>query len=83
MKQKKITPAMQKWAQEVAADILMEFTFIRNMDDVDEAYKRVFERYGLRYDPFTDTPCSPEEYDENREEWDRQMMEMRYGYSDL
>jgi hypothetical protein len=83
MKQKKITPTMQRLAQEVAADILTEFTFIRNMDDVHEAYNRVFERYGLCYDPFTYTPCSPDEYDENREEWDRQMMEMRYGYGDL
>ena len=83
MKQNKITHPMQKVAQEVAADILMEFTFIRNMDDVCNAYKKVFDRYGLCYDPFTGTPCTPDEYDENKEEWDRQMMESRYGYSDL
>ena len=83
MKQKKITNAMQRVAQDVAADILMEFTFVRNMDDVQNAYKRVFDRYGLRYDPFTGTPCTSEEYEENKEEWDRQMMEIRYGYSDL
>ena len=82
-KKKKITPAMRRFAQEVAADILMEFTFVRTMDDVDEAYKRVFDRYGLCYDPFTYSPCSPEEYDECREEYDRQMMEQRYGYCEL
>lgn len=77
-----LLPAHQRLAQEVAADILMEFTFIRTMEDVDRAYKNVFERYGLCYDPFTGTPCSPAEYDECKEEWDRQMMENKYGYSE-
>ena len=82
MKQKKTTLAMQRLAQEVAADILMEFTFVRNMDDVYKAYDLVFERYGLCNDPFTCTPCTPEEYVENKTEWDRQTMEMRYGHCD-
>lgn len=82
MKQKKITPTMQKVAQEVAADILMEFTFIRNMDDVHEAYNRVFERYGLCDDPFTGTPCSPREYAENRLEYNRQLMLQKYDHCD-
>lgn len=83
MKRRKPTLAQQRLMQEVAADILTEFTFIRTMEDVDRAYKNVFERYGLCYDPFTGTPCSPDEYDECKEEWDRQMAEQQYGYSDF
>lgn len=77
-----LPPAQQRLAQEVAADVLMEFIFARTMEDVDKAYKNVFKRYGLCYDPFTNTPCSPAEYDECKEEWNRQMMENKYGYSE-
>ena len=71
-----------KIAQRVAADILMEFTFIKGKDEFFEAYNRVFERYGLCTDPFTYTPCTPEEYSKNRLEYDRQTMIERYGHCD-
>lgn len=74
----KITKAMQK----VAADILMEFIFTQTMDEVVEAYDRVFERYGLCNDPFTHTPCTPEEYCKNKLEYERQIMIERYGHCD-
>ena len=74
----KITKTMQK----VAADILTEFMFARNMDEVMEVYQRVFERYGLCDDPFTGCPCTPDEYYENRLEYDRQTMIERYGHCD-
>lgn len=74
----KITKAMQK----VAADILMEFIFTQTMDEVVEAYDRVFERYGLCNDPFTHTPCTPEEYCENSLEYEKQVMIERYGHCD-
>lgn len=78
MKKKKITPTMQK----VAADILMEFLMTRNMDEVIEAYDRVFERYGLCDDPFTGVPCTPEEYVENKLEYEKQVMIEKYGHCD-
>lgn len=74
----KISKTMQK----VAVDILMEFTFIQSKDEFFEAYDRVFERYGLCYDPFTYCPCTTEEYCENRLEYDRQIMIERYGHCD-
>ena len=74
----KITKTMQK----TAADILMEFLCTRNMDEVVEAYNRVFKRYGLCEDPFTRCPCTPEEYYENSLEYERQTMIERYGHCD-
>ena len=75
----KITKTMQK----VAVDILMEFMFTQDMDEVVEAYDRVFERYGLCNDPFTHTPCTPEEYCKNSLEYEKQVMIERYGYYDV
>lgn len=77
-KEMKITKAMQK----TAADILLEFMFTKNMDEVIEVYHRVFERYDLCEDPFTGCPCTPEEYSESRLEYDRQIMIERYGHCD-
>ena len=74
----KITKAMQK----VAADILMEFMFTRDMDEVIEAYQRVFERYGLCSDPFTGCPCTPDEYWDSKLEYEKQTMIERYGHCD-
>ena len=74
----KITKTMQK----VAVDILMEFMFTQDMDEVVEVYDRVFERYGLCNDPFTHTPCTPEEYCKNKLEYERQIMIERYGHCD-
>ena len=68
--------------QEVAADILVRFTFIRDMDDVMRVYDEVFEAYGLCTDPFTGVPCTPQEYVENRVEYDRQIMIEKYGHCD-
>ena len=73
---------ISKQMQKVAADILTEFMFTRNMDEVMEVYQRVFERYGLCDDPFTGCPCTPDEYYENRLEYDRQTMIERYGHCD-
>lgn len=74
----KITKQMQK----VAADILMEFMFTRDMDEVIEAYHRVFERYDLCEDPFTKCPCTPDEYCDSQLEYERQTMIERYGHCD-
>lgn len=74
----KITKQMQK----VAADILIEFLFTRDMDEVIKAYHRVFDRYGLCKDPFTGIPCTPDEYYESQLEYERQTMIERYGHCD-
>jgi len=74
----KITKTMQK----VAADILMEFMFARDMDEVIETYQRVFERYGLCSDPFTSCPCTPDEWCDSQLEYERQTMIERYGHCD-
>lgn len=74
----KITKQMQK----VAADILMEFLCTSNMDEVVEAYNRVFKRYGLYEDPFTKCPCTPDEYWDSQFEYERQTMIERYGHCD-
>ena len=75
---KKITKTMQK----VAVDILMEFLFTNNMDEVVDAYNRVMKQYDLYEDPFTRCPCTPEEYYENTLEYERQTMIERYGHCD-
>lgn len=71
-----------KTAQKVAADILTQFMFTRNMDEVNEAYGKVVEKYDLCADPFTGVPCTSEEYAESKLEYERQTMIERYGHCD-
>jgi hypothetical protein len=71
-----------KTAQKAAADILMEFMFTNDMDEVIKAWQRVFERYGLYSDPFTSCPCTPEEYCKSRLEYEKQSMIEMYGHCD-
>ena len=78
MKQKKITHTMQK----VACDILTQFMFTRNMDEVIEVYNKVMEEYDLCSDPFTYTPCTFDEYCKNSIEYERQAMDEKYGHHD-
>lgn len=68
--------------QSVAAEILMDFMFTKSMDDVVKVWNEVFKRFDLRNDPFTGCPCTPEEYSDNRLEYDRQTMIERYGHCD-
>ncbi len=78
MKQKKITSTMQK----VAADILIQFMFTRNMDEVIEVFNRVMEQYDLHDDPFTGVPCTFDDYCKNTIEYEKQVMIERYGHCD-
>jgi hypothetical protein len=68
--------------QKVASEILTRFMFVRDMDDVNEVWEDVYKQYGLCDDPFTNTPCTPEEYAKNCLEYDRQVMLERYGHYD-
>lgn len=71
-----------KTAQKIAADILMEFIFTKDMDEVIEAYHRVFNKYELCNDPFTGCPCTTEEWCKNQLEYERQTMIEMYGHCD-
>ena len=62
MKQRKITKTEQK----VAASILTQFMFTKTMEDVIQTWKELYDKYELEDDPFTNTPCTPEEYCKNR-----------------
>lgn len=68
--------------QRTAADILTQFMFTRNMDDVRKVWREVFNQYGLHEDPFTHTPCTNEEYFENQSEYEKQLMIDKYGHCD-
>ncbi|MDE6580532.1 MAG: hypothetical protein K2K41_08370 [Ruminiclostridium sp.] len=78
MKQPKITDNIQR----VVADVLTQFMFTKNMDEVMKVWDDVYEQYGLCSDPFTDTPCSPKEYSKNKLEYEKQIMIDRYGHCD-
>lgn len=78
MKQRKITKTEQK----VAASILTQFMFTKNMDEVIQVWKELYDKYELEDDPFTNTPVTPEEYCKNRLEYDKQIMIERYGHCD-
>lgn len=75
-------PKITKRDQRIAASILTLFMFTKNMDEVIEVWDQVYEQYGLCDDPFTHTPCTPEEYCENQLEYERQTMMERYGHYD-
>ena len=74
----KITKAMQR----TASDILTRFMFTKDMDDVNEVWDEVYEQYGLCDDPFTHTPCTPDEYEKNNLEYRKQVMLARSGHCD-
>ena len=68
--------------QKVAADILIQFLFTHNMDEVVDVYNRVKEQYNLYDDPFTGVPCTPEEWAESKLEYEKQVAIEKYGHCD-
>ena len=78
MKKKKLT----KTEQRVAAEILTQFMFTRDMKDVLQTWDNIYKQYELMDDPFTYTPVSPEDWAKNRLEYDKQVMIERYGHCD-
>lgn len=68
--------------QRTAANILTSFRCTETMEDVIKVYNEVMEQYGLMPDPFTSMPCTPEEYCENKLEYEKQIMMERYGHCD-
>ena len=73
-----ITEKMQK----VASNILIDFIFCKNMDEVYEAIKRNYDFYKLCEDPFTHLPCTPKEYAENSIEYEKHCAIEKYGHCD-
>lgn len=66
--------------QQVAVDILTRLYFVNDIDEVIKVVKEMEEKYELCDDPFTRTPCTTKEYYENVKEYERQVMEERFGY---
>ena len=75
-------PKITERDRRVASGILMQFMFTRDMTDVMRVWDEVFEQYGLCKDPFTRTPCTPEEYAKSSLEYEKQTMIERYGHCD-
>lgn len=68
--------------QRIVASVLTEFMFTKTMDEVVKVWEEVFKQYELCYDPFTHTPCTPEEYCKNKLEYEKQIMIEKYGHCD-
>ena len=82
-KQPKITNKMQK----VAVDILQELEiYMMGRKEVPEEimqiYKKMYDKYELCDDPFTGMCCTLEEYCKNSLEYDKQLMDMKFGHHD-
>ena len=85
MKQKKITPTMQK----VAVDILQDFEILTMSHNGPYTFEEIWaivnkhtEKYALCEDPFTRMICTSKEAIENQLEYDRQTMYEKYGHWD-
>lgn len=68
--------------QLVAAEILTQFMFARDMKEVLQIWDNVYKQYDLCNDPFTHTPCSSEDYCKSKLEYEKQTMIERYGHCD-
>jgi hypothetical protein len=68
--------------RKLVAEILTKFMFTNNMVDVTNVWKEIYDQYGLCDDPFTQTPCTPQEYCKNQLEYEKQIMIERYGHCD-
>lgn len=68
--------------QQVAADILTQFMFTKTIEEVIDVWNNIYEQYELCTDPFTGTPCIPEEYWKNKLEYEKQTMIEQYGHCD-
>ena len=68
--------------RKAVADVLTQFMFTKNMDDVMKVWDEVYRQYGLCDDPFTGTPCTENEYCHSLLEYEKQAMSERYGHCD-
>ena len=68
--------------QDIAANILVQFAFIKSMEEFLKSYNEIFNSFDLCIDPFTQLPCSPREYWKNRLEYEKQVAIEMYGHCD-
>jgi hypothetical protein len=68
--------------QIAVADVLTQFMFCKNEQDFYDTFARIEKQYGLEQDPFTGCPCSQIEYEQNKLEYDKQIMIEKYGHCD-
>jgi hypothetical protein len=68
--------------RKLVAEILTQFMFTKNMDDVMKVWDDIYNKYDLCDDPFTQTPCTREEFFKNTIEYERQIRLERYGHCD-
>jgi hypothetical protein len=68
--------------KKAVADILTQFMFTNDMDDVMEVWENVYRQYSLCRDPFTGTPCTEQEFCVNLAEYEKQAMIEKYGHCD-
>ena len=68
--------------QRIAAEILTQFMFTRNMGEVLQTWENIYKQYELCDDPFTHCPCSPEDCYKSKLEYEKQVMIDRYGHCD-
>lgn len=68
----------EKYAQTIASRILNEFLVnVKTIEDFIVVFDKVYSQYNLKTDPFTKCVCTPEEYIELKEEYERQLREMK------
>ena len=68
--------------QRIVAEILTQFMFTKNMDDVMKVWDNIYNEYDLCMDPYTSTPCSNKEYADNNVRYQKELMIQRYGHCD-
>ena len=78
----KKTKTYSEKEQKVAVSILTQFMFTKNMDEVMKEWEWAFKEFQLWHDPFTGCPCTAKEYFKLRAEYEKQLFENKYGYSE-
>ncbi len=68
--------------KKAVADILTQFMFTKDMDDVMKVWESIYSEYDLCRDPFTGTPCTENDYCHSRIEYEKQAMIEKYGHCD-
>lgn len=61
----------------VAAEILTELMFVKDINDIIKIYDKFYQKYDLEKDPFTSTPCDYKTYEKVRTEYLKQMFNER------
>ena len=83
MKQKKITPTMQKVAVDILEDIEIYMMQHKEVpDEITRLYNRVISDYGLGKDAFTGMVCTSDWEAKSRLKYEEQVMMERYGHCD-